>query len=109
MRPSVFLLYFIVLCDIVFFRWEMHYGKKIKDKEKALKTAKDVIKKYAISKFREGDKQVSISGDKYEWNVSKSISTGIDKEALANDGLLEKYQTTSETYKLQPKLIKEDK
>ena len=83
--------------------------EKIKDKEKALKTAKDVIKKYAISKFREGDKQVSISGDKYEWNVSKSISTGIDKEALANDGLLEKYQTTSETYKLQPKLIKEDK
>lgn len=79
-----------------------------KDKEKRLKALKEIIKKSAIKQFRDGDKAVCIEGSSYTWTVSKTTSTGIDKEAMANDGILEKYQTTSESFKLTSK-IKEDK
>ena len=80
---------------------------KVADKEKRLKEIKDIIKKHAIEQFRDGDTKVSISGAKYDWTVSKVSSTGIDKKALESDGLLEKYSTVSNTYKIQPKLKEE--
>ena len=67
-----------------------------------------MIKKAAIQQFREGDKKVSVIGSSYLWEVSKSTTTTkIDKNAMKADGVLEKYSTTEESYRLLPKSIKE--
>lgn len=76
----------------------------IADKNARLKTLKSLIKDYAMSQFRDGDKAVTLQG-KYLWTLSKSTTTSIDKDKLKEDGLLETYQTTSETYKLTTKEI----
>ena len=65
-------------------------------------------KKYAQSQFRDGDTKVAIRGNRYEWVVSKSTSTDLDKDALKADGLLEKYTTTKTQYRLTTSEIKED-
>ncbi len=82
---------------------------KIADKEKRLKEITDLIKKDAITRFRDGDKQVSITGRVYEWVVSKSAdSDEIDKAALKKDGLLDKYSKIKPgSYRITQKLIKE--
>ena len=74
------------------------------DDEKRLKTLKDLIKEVATGKFRDGDKQVIISGSKYEWVTSRSVSLKIDENAMKKDGILEKYKNKeSITYKLTAK------
>jgi len=78
-------------------------------KEKRLKTITDMLKKHALSQFRDGDKKVEIKGQKYVWAVSRSETTGIDKDAMEADGVLEKYQKTTPTYKITVNEIKEDK
>lgn len=76
--------------------------------EKRLKLLKDQIKEISINNFREGDKEVIITGNSYDWVVSKSVTTKIDEAALKADGLLEKYKNkTTTTYRLTPKPIKE--
>ena len=78
------------------------------DKEKELKTTLEKIKQFALSQFRDGDTKVSIKGSRYEWVLSKSNTTELDKEALANDGLLEKYTKSKTSYRLTTSEIKED-
>ena len=75
--------------------------------ETLYKTLTEMIKKAAIQQFREGDKKVSVIGSSYLWEVSKSTTTKIDKNAMKADGVLEKYSTTEESYRLLPKSIKE--
>lgn len=75
----------------------------VADKEKRLKEVNDIIKEYAMSKFRDGDKKVEVKGTTYTWSVSRSETTSIDKKALEADGLLEKYQTKTEQYRLTVK------
>lgn len=82
---------------------------EIKEKTDRLKKLKERIKKSAVEQFRDGDKKVEIKGKTFIWTVSKEVRTGIDKDALVNDGLYEKYSKESITYKIQPKKIKEDK
>ena len=77
-------------------------------KEKELKTILEEIKKVALVQFREGDTKVSMRGDKYEWVLSKSESTEIDKQSLEADGLLEKYTKSKTSYRLTTSEIKED-
>ena len=78
----------------------------IADKEARLKEVKELIKEYGTRQFREGDTKVSFKTNRFEWTLSKSTTTGIDKTALKKDGLLEKYQTVSEVIKLNaPKSI----
>ena len=77
-------------------------------KEKELKTILEEIKKVALVQFREGDTKVSMRGDKYEWVLSKSESTEIDKQSLEADGLLEKYTKSKTNYRLTTSEIKED-
>jgi hypothetical protein len=78
----------------------------VSDKETRLKELKELIKEYGSRQFREGDTKVSFKTDRYEWSIGKSKTTSIDKKALKNDGLLEKYQIVSETFKLHsPKII----
>ena len=77
-------------------------------KEKELKTILEEIKKLALVQFREGDTKVSMKGDKYEWVLSKTTSTEIDKSSLEADGLLEKYTKSKINYRLTTSEIKED-
>ena len=68
-----------------------------------------MVKEQALSQFRDGDKKVEIKGSKYVWAVSRSETTVIDKDAMQADGVLEKYQKTSPTFKITVNKIKEDK
>ena len=73
------------------------------DKEKRLKVINDIIKEHAMKQFREGDKKVEVKGSTYTWTVSRSETTTINKKALEADGLLEKYQTKTEQYRMTVK------
>lgn len=76
--------------------------------EKRLKVIKDIVKEHAISQFRDGDKKVSMSGGRYQWDVSKTSTTKINKDGLKADGLLEKYSTTEVGYCITTKLIEKE-
>lgn len=82
-------------------------AEKLKDEveplNKELKALSDAIKRSAIERFRDGDTKVSLQGMKYCWSISKSTSTKIDKEALKQDGLLDKYLITEESYRMTVK------
>lgn len=75
----------------------------ISEQEKRLKEINDIIKEYAMTQFRDGDKKVEINGSIFTWTVSRSEITSIDKKALEVDGLLEKYQKKSEQYRMSVK------
>ena len=81
----------------------------VADKEKRLKVVTEQIKKYALNQFREGDTKVSVPGQRFEFVLSKSETTELDKEALKADGLLEKYLKSKTNYRLTKTSIKEDK
>ena len=76
--------------------------------KKRLKEVTEQIKQYALEQFRDGDTKVSIPGQRYEFVLSKSETTEIDKEALEADGLLEKYNKPNTNYRLTKSAIKED-
>lgn len=78
----------------------------IKDKEKRLKEIKDTIKDKAVASFRDGDSYSTLQGERYVWTVAKSETVSIDKKALEKDGLLDKYSTIKEQYRLTLKEIK---
>ena len=80
----------------------------IPDMEKRYKVVTDMIKKAAIAQFRDGDKKVSIAGSAYNWEVSRTSTTKIDKDAMKADGILAKYTTIEDSYRISPKIIKED-
>lgn len=83
------------------------HAAEIADEEKRYKTVTDLIKQAAVLQFREGDKKVSLAGTAYTWEVTRSQTTQIDKDAMKKDGIYEKYTTTTDSYKLQPKKKKE--
>lgn len=76
--------------------------------EKRLKVVTDIIKQHALAQFRDGDKKVSIRGEKYEWNVSRSEISEIDKDGLKADGLLAKYTRAKVSYRITTKAIEEE-
>lgn len=85
------------------------HAAEVADDEKRYKTLTELIKEAAVKQFKESDKKVSLKGTRYTWEVSRSSTTKINKDALKADGLLEKYSTTEESYRLlPPKEIKED-
>ena len=74
---------------------------------KRLDRVKSMIKEIQIQQFRDGDKQVSVPGDKFDWVLSRSVSYKVDEEAMQADGLLDKYKTKAlVTYRLTPKALK---
>lgn len=80
----------------------------VEDKEKRLKTLKDIIKEHAMHSFRDGDKSVAIKSKRYLWAVSRAERNDIDKDALKADGLLDKYNVKKVvTYRLTNKPIEE--
>ena len=84
------------------------HAAEVTEDEKRYKVLTDMIKKAAIAQFRDGDKKVSIVGSAYNWEVSRSSTTKIDKDAMKADGILAKYTTTEDSYRISPKIIKED-
>lgn len=81
----------------------------VADKEKRLKTLKDIIKEHAMHSFRDGDKSVALKSKRYVWAVSRTERKDIDKDALKADGLLDKYNTKAVvTYRLTNKPIEEE-
>lgn len=75
----------------------------ISPKEKRLKTINDLIKKYAIEGFRDGDKKVEVKGNTYLWTISKSETESVDKESMKKDGVYEKYTVAKPSYRLSVK------
>jgi predicted phage-related endonuclease len=84
------------------------HAAEVAEDEKRYKVLTDMIKKAAIAQFRDGDKKVSIAGSAYNWEVSRTSTTKIDKDAMKADGILAKYTTTEDSYRISPKAIKED-
>ena len=80
----------------------------VADKEARLKTIKDMLKEHFTTQFREGDTKVSVKGTNYEWVLSKTESTEIDKSRLEADGLIEKYTKSKTSFRLTSSKIKED-
>lgn len=79
---------------------------RIAQKEKRQEQLKKQIKEIAMSKFREGDTRVSVSGKRYIWEIAKSESVRIDEAAMEADGVLEKYKTkVSTSFRLTAKEI----
>ena len=85
------------------------HAAEVAEDEKRYKVLTDMIKKAAIAQFRDGDKKVSIAGSAYNWEVSRTSTTKIDKDAMKADGILAKYTTTEDSYRISPKIMKEDK
>ena len=83
------------------------HAAEVADDEKRYKVLTDMIKKAAIAQFRDGDKKVSIAGSAYNWEVSRTSTTKIDKDAMKADGILAKYTTTEDSYRISPKALKE--
>lgn len=84
------------------------HAAEVAEDEKRYKVLTDMIKKAAIAQFRDGDKKVSIAGSAYNWEVSRTSTTKIDKDAMKADGILAKYTTTEDSYRISLKIIKED-
>ena len=82
------------------------HAAEVAEDEKRYKVLTDMIKKAAIAQFRDGDKKVSIAGSAYNWEVSRTSTTKIDKDAMKADGILAKYTTTEDSYRISPKIIK---
>lgn len=83
------------------------HAAEVAEDEKRYKVLTDMIKKAAIAQFRDGDKKVSIAGSAYNWEVSRTSTTKIDKDAMKADGILAKYTTTENSYRISPKALKE--
>lgn len=82
------------------------HAAEVAEDEKRYKVLSDMIKKAAIAQFRDGDKKVSIAGSAYNWEVSRTFTTKIDKDAMKADGVLAKYTTTEDSYRISPKAVK---
>ena len=83
------------------------HAAEVSEDEKRYKVLTDMIKKAAIAQFRDGDKKVSIAGSAYNWEVSRTSTTKIDKDAMKADGILAKYTTTEDSYRISLKALKE--
>ena len=82
----------------------------VADDEKRYKTITDMLKKEAISQFKEVDKTVTISGSSFDWGTSKTMKDpGYDMAKMQEDGIdIEKYHGAPEPeYRFTPKARKE--
>lgn len=77
--------------------------EKTQKDEKRLKELKAAIKELSVGRFRDGDTQVIIPADGYEFVTTRSEVSTVDKGAMEADGVLEKYLRTDTQYKLSIK------
>lgn len=69
--------------------------------EKELKKHKEALKKYMMSKFKPSDEYVKASSSNYTFTLSKTEKEELDKTAMKNDGILEKYTVLKTSYTLR--------
>lgn len=81
----------------------------LKPLEDRLKVITSIVKEHAIEQFRDGDKKVSVNGERYEWAVSQTSTSKIDRNSLKADGLLDKYSVAEIGYRITTTPIKEEK
>lgn len=85
----------------------------INKQEKRLKAITELLKEYSKTQFRDGDKKVTLAGNKYAWTMTKKITvkTLYNDKALKADGVYDKYVTEQPdaTYRMTVSEIKEDK
>lgn len=74
-----------------------------KEAEKEYKDLAAAVRDYAMAKFGEHDTKVVLEGPEYEWTLSKSLSTTIDRDLLQEEGLLEKFSNTRVSYRFNAK------
>lgn len=75
----------------------------VADDEKRLKQVQSMIKDICAEKFRAGDKQVIVSGGRYDWITSRSVTVKIDKDKMKEDGILEQYSSEETSFTLRKK------
>lgn len=73
----------------------------INDLEKEIKDSKDLLKLKAEDSFGDDNEYIEIITDKNKYTLSKQITNRISKKLLEEDGVLEKYQTASESIVLR--------
>ena len=82
-------------------------NEAISEDKKRLEIVLGMIKDAAKGQFRDGDDKVTLRGSKYDWNVTRTLTESVDKNALKADGLFDKYATTKESYRLTRSEVKE--
>jgi len=80
----------------------------IADKQKRLDVVKGLIKQYLTDNLRDGDKQASCKGTRFEFIVTYSETKTIDKELLKNDGLLSRYERVTPSQRFTTKELKDE-
>lgn len=73
------------------------------DKSKRLKTLTDMIKEFGMANFRDGDKKVELTGEKFVWSVTVTDKEEIDKTAMKTDGVFDKYVTVKPQFRVNVK------
>lgn len=73
------------------------------DKSKRLKTLTDRIKEFGMANFRDGDKKVELTGEKFVWSVTVTDKDEIDKTAMKTDGVFDKYVTVKPQFRVNVK------
>lgn len=81
-------------------------AKEIEPLEKRLKSIKEQIKKHAMEQMTDDTDKVAIKGQKYMWQLSKSVSQGINEDKLKEDGIYDKYLTDKVSYRFTTPKIK---
>jgi len=72
--------------------------------EKRFKTVTDLLKKSAMEQFRDGDKSVTLSGNKFDWVTALSYRTSYDYDRMKQDGIdVDKYKTQEPSYRFTAK------
>lgn len=85
----------------------------ISKQEKRLKKIGELLKEYAKTQFRPGDKKVEVKGSTYCWTLARNDTTKTvyNDEALKADGVYDKYVSTTQdtSYRMTVSAIKEEK
>lgn len=81
----------------------------IAEKDKRLSALKDELKAQMLPRMTETDKKINQTGAAFKFELSKGQRKGYDEKAMKADGVLEKYQTITETITLRMSKIEEEK
>lgn len=78
----------------------------VADKQERLDIVLGQIKEHMATQFRDGDNKVTLAGITFEYTLAKTSTTKIDKDLLKKDGVLSRYEVTSESTRFTKKEIK---
>lgn len=76
---------------------------EMKALEDKVKKSKEALKKYMQKQFGKDDTKCVISGGTYDFTLSKTFKSDIDKKLMEKDGLLDKYTVQKVSYTLTNK------